>query len=183
MTQGADTRLGGSTLVVRIPMRFQRRGGRKRIVAPDGTELAPSSNSQPDGTLIKAWRVHTVGSGCWRAESMGRSPSWRTPTDQPKLRLPRPASDAPRARHRRTDPRRASDGRARAVPAAVPARVGDAARATLLKPVRRCQDRLPLPFSDTGRAGRDLPSMFFLNDNQLVWINRASQPIEVDGGR
>jgi hypothetical protein len=54
MTQGADTRLGGSTLVVRIPMRFQRRGGRKRIVASDGTELAPSSNSQPDGTLVKA---------------------------------------------------------------------------------------------------------------------------------
>jgi hypothetical protein len=29
-------RLDGTTLVVRIPMRFQRRGGRKRIVAPDG---------------------------------------------------------------------------------------------------------------------------------------------------
>jgi hypothetical protein len=54
MIQGAETRLDGTTLVVRIPMRFQRRGGRKRIVAPDGTELAPSSNSQPDGTLVKA---------------------------------------------------------------------------------------------------------------------------------
>ena len=47
-------------LVVRIPMRFQRRGGRKRIVAPDGSELAPSSKPQPDGTLVKAlaraWR-------------------------------------------------------------------------------------------------------------------------------
>jgi hypothetical protein len=30
---------------------FQRRGGRKRIVAPDGSELAPSSKPQPDGTL------------------------------------------------------------------------------------------------------------------------------------
>jgi hypothetical protein len=41
-------------------MRFQRRGGRKRIVAPDGSELAPSSKPQPDGTLVKAlaraWR-------------------------------------------------------------------------------------------------------------------------------
>ena len=41
-------------------MRFQRRGGRKRIVAPDGSELCPSSKPQPDGTLIKAlaraWR-------------------------------------------------------------------------------------------------------------------------------
>jgi hypothetical protein len=60
MIQGAETRLDGSTLLVRIPMRFQRRGGRKRIVAPDGCELAPSSEPQPDGALLKAlaraWR-------------------------------------------------------------------------------------------------------------------------------
>ena len=60
MIQTAETRLDGTTLVVRIPMRFQRRGGRKRIVAPDGSELAPSSGPQPDGTLVKAlaraWR-------------------------------------------------------------------------------------------------------------------------------
>ena len=41
-------------------MRFQRRGGRKRIVAPDGSEIVPSSKPQPDGTLVKAlaraWR-------------------------------------------------------------------------------------------------------------------------------
>jgi hypothetical protein len=37
-----------------MPMRFQRRGGRKRIVAPDGSAIVPSSNPQPDGTLIKA---------------------------------------------------------------------------------------------------------------------------------
>jgi hypothetical protein len=60
MTQDAETRLDGTTLVVRIPMRFQRRGGRKRIVAPDGSELAPATKPQPDGTLVKAlaraWR-------------------------------------------------------------------------------------------------------------------------------
>jgi hypothetical protein len=60
MTQSAETRLDGDTLVVRIPMRFQRRGGRKRIVAPDGSELAPATKPQPDGTLVKAlaraWR-------------------------------------------------------------------------------------------------------------------------------
>ena len=39
--KGVESRLDGSTLVVRIPMQFQRRGGRKRIVAPDGSELAP----------------------------------------------------------------------------------------------------------------------------------------------
>jgi hypothetical protein len=38
----------------------RRGGGRKRMVAPDGSELAPATKPQPDGTLIKAlaraWR-------------------------------------------------------------------------------------------------------------------------------
>jgi hypothetical protein len=54
MTPGVETRLDGSTLIVRIPMRFQRRGGRKRIVALDGSEIVPRSKPQPDGTLVKA---------------------------------------------------------------------------------------------------------------------------------
>jgi hypothetical protein len=58
--KGVERRLDGSTLVVRIPMTFQRRGGRKRIVAPDGGEIVPISGPQPDGTLLKAlgraWR-------------------------------------------------------------------------------------------------------------------------------
>jgi hypothetical protein len=54
MTQSAETRLDGNTLVVRIPMRFQRRGGRKRIVAPDGSEIVRTAKPQPDGTLVKA---------------------------------------------------------------------------------------------------------------------------------
>jgi hypothetical protein len=59
--KGAESGLDGSTLIVRIiPMRFQRRGGRKRIVAPDGSEIVPTSKAQPDGTLPKAlaraWR-------------------------------------------------------------------------------------------------------------------------------
>jgi hypothetical protein len=58
--KGIESRLDGSTLVVRIPMQFQRRGGRKRIVAPDGNEIVPISKPQPDGTLVKAlaraWR-------------------------------------------------------------------------------------------------------------------------------
>lgn len=52
--------LQGDTLVVRIPMRFKRQGGRKRILAPDGSDLAPPTKQQPDGTLLKAlaraWR-------------------------------------------------------------------------------------------------------------------------------
>jgi hypothetical protein len=60
MMHTVETRLDGSTLIVRIPMHFQRRGGRKRIVAPDGSEIVPTSKPQPDGTLVKAlaraWR-------------------------------------------------------------------------------------------------------------------------------
>src|ERR687897_535100 len=45
-------------------MRFQRLGGRKRIVASDGSELTPSSKPQPDGILVKAlaraWRWHRM---------------------------------------------------------------------------------------------------------------------------
>ena len=62
MTQQRRDRLDGTTLIVRIPMRFQRRGGRKRIVAPDGSEIVPTTKPQPDGTLVKAlaraWRWH-----------------------------------------------------------------------------------------------------------------------------
>jgi hypothetical protein len=54
MIQSAETRLHGTTLVVRIPMRFHRRGGRKRIVAPDGSELVPATKPQPNGALLKA---------------------------------------------------------------------------------------------------------------------------------
>ena len=54
MTQSVRTPLDGRTLVVRIPMRFQHRGGRKRIVAPDGTAIVPTSKPQPDGSLVNA---------------------------------------------------------------------------------------------------------------------------------
>jgi hypothetical protein len=41
-------------------MRFRRQGGRKRILDPDGSDLAPPSRAQPDSTLVKAlaraWR-------------------------------------------------------------------------------------------------------------------------------
>jgi hypothetical protein len=59
---GVQTRLEGTTLVVRIPMRFQRRGGRKRIVAPDGTAIVPTSKPRPDGTLVEA----LARAWCWQ---------------------------------------------------------------------------------------------------------------------
>jgi hypothetical protein len=48
MIHSAETRLDGTTLVARIPMRSQRRGGRKRIVGPDGSAIMPSLKPQPD---------------------------------------------------------------------------------------------------------------------------------------
>jgi hypothetical protein len=57
MMNGVDTRLDGSTLIVRIPMRFQRRSERKRIVAPDGSELAPAKKSEDAGQSASSrWR-------------------------------------------------------------------------------------------------------------------------------
>lgn len=85
MIEGAETRLEGTTLVVRIPIRFQHRGGRKRIVAPGGSEIAPSAKPQPDGTLVKAlaraWRwqnlidqgVYTSVSEMAEAEGIAKS--------------------------------------------------------------------------------------------------------------
>ena len=56
----AESRLDADTLVVSIPMRLARQRGRKRILAPDGSDLTPPTKPQPDGVLVKAlaraWR-------------------------------------------------------------------------------------------------------------------------------
>jgi hypothetical protein len=63
-------------LVIRIPMRSQRRGGDKHYVALDGSAIMPTSRPQPQGTLVKdarAGRWHTPpddGVLLWRAEWM-----------------------------------------------------------------------------------------------------------------
>jgi hypothetical protein len=50
-------------------MRFQRCGGRERIVAPDGSAIVPSSKPQPDGTLIKALDIKALARA-WRWQRM-----------------------------------------------------------------------------------------------------------------
>src|SRR5262245_45554896 len=56
----AASQLEDGTLVVRIPMRLGKQRGRKRILAPDGSEFTPPTKPQPDGVLVKAlaraWR-------------------------------------------------------------------------------------------------------------------------------
>ncbi len=121
----------GRRLVVRIPMRFQRRGGRKRIVAADGSELVPAVKPQPDGAIVKALaRAHRwqrmLESGEYGtlaeladAERISRSYVCRV------LRLTLLAPDIVE---------RILDGRPTrrlaTAPEAVPGRVGDAAAAT-----------------------------------------------------
>jgi hypothetical protein len=41
------------TLTIRIPMRLQRRGGRKLIIAPEGTEM-PAGKPRRDETMARA---------------------------------------------------------------------------------------------------------------------------------
>jgi hypothetical protein len=84
MMGGAESRLDGNTLVIRIPMRFQRRGGRKRIVAPDGSELAPATKPQPNGTLAKA---------------LARAHRWQRMLDEGRFASARELAEAERVGH------------------------------------------------------------------------------------
>jgi len=52
--QPEAVRFDGKTLTLRIPMRFQRRGGRKLIVGPDGGEDWAPLPTGPDTTLIRS---------------------------------------------------------------------------------------------------------------------------------
>jgi hypothetical protein len=47
-TVGAD----GETITVHVPMTFKKRGGRKRVVTPDGAEWAP--RPRVDNAMVKA---------------------------------------------------------------------------------------------------------------------------------
>ena len=44
----------GTTITVRIPMTWKRRGGRKVIIAPDGGDAWAPAKPRPDETLIRA---------------------------------------------------------------------------------------------------------------------------------
>jgi hypothetical protein len=64
-------KLSARELALPSRMRFQRRGGRKRIVASDGSAIVRSFKPQPDGTLVKAlaraWRWQRRASPLARA--------------------------------------------------------------------------------------------------------------------
>ena len=50
---GKDWELDGSTITVHIPMTWKRRGGRKVIIAPDGSYAWVPPKPRPDNTLIR----------------------------------------------------------------------------------------------------------------------------------
>ena len=96
------------TLTIRIPIRLQRRGGRKLIMTPEGV-AAPARKPSRDETLIKALvRAHR-----WRRQDRERAgevdhrPCGAGGRHR-RLRLPAPAAHLPGAGHRRGDPRRAA---------------------------------------------------------------------------
>jgi hypothetical protein len=86
-THGAETNwtLDGETITVFIPMTWKRRGGRKVIIAPDGSDAWAPAKPRPDETLIRALaRAHRwnrmLEAGRYRsaqeiadAEKIGRS--------------------------------------------------------------------------------------------------------------
>lgn len=51
---GEDWEFDDSTITVRIPMTWKRRGGRKVIIAPDGGDAWAPAKPRPDETLIRA---------------------------------------------------------------------------------------------------------------------------------
>ena len=51
---GKNWEFDGTTITVRIPMAGKRRGGRKVIIVPDGSDAWAPANPRPDETLIRA---------------------------------------------------------------------------------------------------------------------------------
>ena len=51
---GDNWELDGTTIIVRIPITWKRLGGRKAIIAPDGSAAWAPAKPRPDETLIRA---------------------------------------------------------------------------------------------------------------------------------
>jgi hypothetical protein len=51
---GAEISQDGSTLTVRIPLTFRKRGGRKLVIAPQGSDTWAPPRPRVDNTMVKA---------------------------------------------------------------------------------------------------------------------------------
>jgi hypothetical protein len=54
MTSDGQLSADERTVTVRVPLAFRKRGGRKRVIAPNGTEACPPSPRAQVSTLVKA---------------------------------------------------------------------------------------------------------------------------------
>jgi hypothetical protein len=67
-----------STITVRLPMTFKRRGGRKVVIAPDGGDAWVPARPRPDETLIRVlarahrWRRLLEEGGSGRRARLGK---------------------------------------------------------------------------------------------------------------
>ena len=67
----------GETITVHIPLTFRKRGGRKRVVTPDGAEWAP--RPRVDNAMVKAlarafrWRKMLDDGVYWTIEDLARA--------------------------------------------------------------------------------------------------------------
>ena len=72
---GENWEFDGSSITVRIPMTFVRRGGRKVIVAPDGGDAWAPSRPRPNEALIRTVVRAHGGSACWTKENIAQPPN------------------------------------------------------------------------------------------------------------
>ena len=54
MTAPTEMSPDGRVLTVHVPLAIRKRGGRKRVVSPDGTAVLPVRRAFVDSTLVKA---------------------------------------------------------------------------------------------------------------------------------
>jgi hypothetical protein len=64
----------GETITIHIPLTFQKRGGRKMLVTPDGAEWAP--RPRVDNAWSRRWRGRSGGGRCWTPACMRRLRAW-----------------------------------------------------------------------------------------------------------
>jgi hypothetical protein len=130
MTASIVPSIDGKYVDVFVPIAFKRFGGRKTIVAPDGTKFLPGRSKATDSTLIKAlsraWRwQQLLDAGAYSsiaemADKEGINRSYLSRTIRLALLAPR---------HRRGYPQRhpAPNASALRSRAAVPDRLGSTA--------------------------------------------------------
>src|SRR5512144_1566960 len=76
---GKNWEFDGTTITVRIPTTWKRRGGRKVIIAPDGSDAWALARPRPDETLIRAlarahrWKRMLDGGSCRSAGELAEA--------------------------------------------------------------------------------------------------------------